>query len=91
MVNGVLMSNMASGIRVIQYLSAGVLQVELSQSQWNVGDRLVLMKGMPLFSDAPTKPDSKAAELAHYYIFDCTSTDGKVILTVTVTDNYEAD
>ena len=91
MVNGVLMSNMASGIRVIQYLNAGVLQVELSQSQWNVGDRLVLMKGMPLFSDAPTKPDSKAAELAHYYIFDCTSTDGKVILTVTVTDNYEAD
>ena len=92
MINGQLMSQMATGPRVLQFNSANTLQIELDQSQWNVGDRIVLLKGMPLYNDIPSSPNAqKVAELAHHYIFDCTSTDGKVILTVTVTDSYEAD
>ena len=91
MVNGQLLSQMASSAPIIQVNNADVLQVQLPQGQWTVGDRVVLMKGMPLFSDIPTKPNTQVAELAHYYILDCTSTDGRVVITVTVTDTYEAD
>ena len=92
MINGQLLSQMAGGVRVLQFNGANTLQIELNQSSWTVGDRFVLLKGMPLYNDIPSSPNAqKVAELAHYYIFDCTSTDGKVMLTVTVTDVYEAD
>lgn len=94
MINGQLMSQMATSGQIFQYNSLNTLQVQLPQASWNVGDRFILMKGMPLYNDVPTStsPDMRAvAELAHYYIFECTSTDGKVTITVTVTDNYEAD
>lgn len=92
MINGQLMSQMATSGQILQFNTANTLQVQLPQGSWNVGDRFILMKGMPLYNDIPSSPNAqKVAELAHYYIFDCTSTDGKVTLTVTVTDNYEAD
>lgn len=92
MINGQLMSQMATSGQLLQFNSASTLQVQLPQGSWNVGDRFILMKGMPLYNDIPSSPNAqKVAELAHYYIFECTSTDGKVILTVTVTDDYEAD
>lgn len=92
MINGQLMSQMATSGQIIQYNSGSTLQVQLPQGSWNVGDRFILMKGMPLYNDIPTSPNAqKVAELAHYYIFECTSTDGKVTITVTVTDDYEAD
>lgn len=92
MINGQLLSQMASSAPLIQVNTADTLQVQVPQAQWNVGDRVVLLKGMPLYNDIPSSPNAqKVAELAHYYIFDCTSTDGKVVLTVTVTDSYEAD
>ena len=92
MINGQLMSQMATSGQIIQYNSGSTLQVQLPQGSWNVGDRFILMKGMPLYNDIPSSPNAqKVAELAHYYIFECTSTDGKVTITVTVTDDYEAD
>ena len=92
MINGQLLSQMAGGVSVFQFNSANTLQIELNQGSWTVGDRIVLMKGMPLYNDIPSSPNAQqVAELAHFYILDCTSTDGKVILTVTVTDDYEAD
>ena len=92
MINGQLLSQMAGGVSVFQFNSANTLQIELNQGSWTVGDRIVLMKGMPLYNDIPSSPNAQqVAELAHFYILDCTSTDGKVLLTVTVTDSYEAD
>lgn len=92
MINGQLLSQMTGGVRVLQFNGANTLQIELNQSSWTVGDRVVLLKGMPLYNDIPSSPNAqKVAELAHNYILDCTSTDGKVLLTVTVTDVYEAD
>ncbi len=92
MINGQLLSQMAGGVSVFQFNSANTLQIELNQGSWTVGDRIVLMKGMPLYNDIPSASDAQqVAELAHFYILDCTSTDGKVLLTVTVTDSYEAD
>ena len=92
MINGQLLSQMATSAPIIQVNNADTLQVQLPQGQWNVGDRFVLLKGMPLYNDIPSSPNaSKVAELAHYYIFECVSTDGKVTINVTVTDSYEAD
>lgn len=92
MINGQLLSQMAGGVSVFQFNSANTLQIELNQGSWTVGDRIVLMKGMPLYNDIPSSPNAQqVAELAHFYILDCTSTDGKVTITVTVTDDYEAD
>ena len=70
MFNGQLFSQMAAGTRVIQYNSANVLQIEIPQAAWNEGDKLVFLKGMPFFVDAPTKVGA-SAELARYYILEC--------------------
>lgn len=91
MFNGQLFSQMAAGTRVIQYNSANVLQIEIPQAAWNEGDKLVFLKGMPFFVDAPTKVGA-SAELARYYILECViDSDGTPRFTVTVTDSYEAD
>lgn len=92
MFNGQLLSQMSTAAPIIQVNVANTLQVQVSQGSWTVGDRVVLLKGMPLYNDIPSSPNAqKVAELAHYYIFDCISTDGGVKIQVTVTDVYEAD
>lgn len=91
MFNGQLLSQMTTAAPIIQVNNANTLQVQVSQGSWAVGDRLVLLKGMPLYNDIPSSPNAqKVAELAHNYIFDCTS-GGTGEFTVTVTDVYEAD
>lgn len=74
MFNGQLLSQMTTAAPIIQVNNANTLQVQVSQGSWAVGDRLVLLKGMPLYNDIPSSPNAqKVAELAHNYIFDCTS------------------
>ncbi len=76
-------------MQVIQFNSANVLQIKPGTTQWTVGDKLVLLRGMQLFDDEANKPSAKPiGELAYYYILECVDS---THLKVTVTDFYEAD